>query len=312
MKASLPIRDPLIDRLKGFAIILVATGHLIQMQVNPQGFDSNLLFRVIYSFHMALFFFLSGVVFRLRPTSEEVLLSAKRLLIPFFVFFFIVSCNLDAQKFFASLCGYILNPQLGFWFLFVLAFIRVFCAIALNQTSSFARVVVFILLLATGLLTIKYFSMHYVLFYLPFFLCGYCFHQLDFKNNRVLSYLSKDHVRVIILCVLVIADLCILPYAHRNVDGLSISGFLLQKTVLAALGTAISYQLFSMVKLRLINKPLELAGRHSLFIYGLHLIFLPLYSYIGAYCLVPMVAIPILIERLYQRCTRIVFLFSSP
>ena len=307
MKASVHIRDPLIDRLKGFAIILVATGHLIQMQVDPQGFDANILFRVIYSFHMALFFFLSGIVFRLRPTREEVLLSAKRLLIPFLVFFFIVSCNLDAQKFIANLGRYLLNPQMGFWFLFVLAVIRVFCAIALNQNSSSATVLVSLLLLATGLLTIKYLSMHYVLFYLPFFLGGYCFHQLDFKTNRILSYLSKHDVGVILFCVLVIADMSILPYAHRNVDGLSMSGFLLQKTLLAALGTAISYKLFSMIKLRHINKPLELAGRHSLFIYGLHLLFLPLYSYIGAYCLVPMVAIPILIEKLYQRCASIVF-----
>lgn len=49
-----------IDRLKGFTIYLVVIGHLIQHNVSNS--CSNGLFNIIYSFHMPLFFFLSGYV----------------------------------------------------------------------------------------------------------------------------------------------------------------------------------------------------------------------------------------------------------
>lgn len=49
-----------IDAMRGFAIILVIIGHLIQTYYC--NVYSNAIFRVIYSFHMPLFFFISGCV----------------------------------------------------------------------------------------------------------------------------------------------------------------------------------------------------------------------------------------------------------
>ncbi len=51
-----------IDSLKGFAIILVVIGHVIQYYYCPTDFDNKILFRCIYSFHMPLFFIISGFV----------------------------------------------------------------------------------------------------------------------------------------------------------------------------------------------------------------------------------------------------------
>lgn len=48
-----------LDALRGFAILLVVVGHLIQY--NYQNALENTLFNAIYSFHMPLFFFVSGV-----------------------------------------------------------------------------------------------------------------------------------------------------------------------------------------------------------------------------------------------------------
>lgn len=53
-------RDASIDALRGFAILLVVFGHSLQF-TNPD-FDNNILFRIIYSFHMPLFMFISGYV----------------------------------------------------------------------------------------------------------------------------------------------------------------------------------------------------------------------------------------------------------
>lgn len=49
-----------LDNIKGFAILLVVLGHCIQFS-NPK-FDDDFLFRFIYSFHMPLFFMVSGYV----------------------------------------------------------------------------------------------------------------------------------------------------------------------------------------------------------------------------------------------------------
>ena len=65
-----------VDSLKGFAIILVVLGHI-----------SSPLSSLIYSFHMPLFFIVSG--FFLNPTNElksEIIKSFKRLFKPFFIY----------------------------------------------------------------------------------------------------------------------------------------------------------------------------------------------------------------------------------
>lgn len=46
-----------IDVLKGFAILLVVLGHAIYETYS----ENNIVFRMIYSFHMPLFMFLSGL-----------------------------------------------------------------------------------------------------------------------------------------------------------------------------------------------------------------------------------------------------------
>lgn len=54
-----------IDALKGFAIYLVVWGHALQFLRNGHDFWHNLpMFEFIYSFHMPLFFMLSGFFFR--------------------------------------------------------------------------------------------------------------------------------------------------------------------------------------------------------------------------------------------------------
>lgn len=60
-----------IDRLKGFAILLVVIGHVVQFLYCPNKFDTNIVFRFIYSFHMPLFFILSGMVTNLKLGSVE-------------------------------------------------------------------------------------------------------------------------------------------------------------------------------------------------------------------------------------------------
>ena len=63
-------RHQFLDIAKGLAIILVVVGHVIQG--SSEKFDDLLWFRVIYSFHMPLFVFLSGSVAAIAFSADEV------------------------------------------------------------------------------------------------------------------------------------------------------------------------------------------------------------------------------------------------
>lgn len=67
---NIQLRDQFLDIAKGLAIILVVVGHVIQG--SSEKFDDLLWFRVIYSFHMPLFVFLSGSVAAIVFSPERI------------------------------------------------------------------------------------------------------------------------------------------------------------------------------------------------------------------------------------------------
>lgn len=71
MLPNIKNRNQFLDIAKGLAIILVILGHTFQGL--SENFDDSLGFRVIYSFHMPLFIFISGMVFSvtLKKTAFE-------------------------------------------------------------------------------------------------------------------------------------------------------------------------------------------------------------------------------------------------
>lgn len=78
-----------IDTLKGFAILLVVMGHVCQMRFPISG---KWLADIIYSFHMPLFLFLSGLFARKaveavdnRQVNGYIIKKTRQLLVPFFV-----------------------------------------------------------------------------------------------------------------------------------------------------------------------------------------------------------------------------------
>ena len=58
-----------IDYAKGLAIICVVMGHILYFDIYDQHTETSPLFKFIYSFHMPLFFFLSGLVVSFTPKS---------------------------------------------------------------------------------------------------------------------------------------------------------------------------------------------------------------------------------------------------
>ena len=116
-------RNQTIDITRGYAILLVVIGHSIQYAY-LETMDENIIFRLIYSFHMSLFMFISGLAISYSKTEINLAWLRKRfhnLIIPFFAwavipFFFKRNWN----EFFLSLNQLLISPDHGLWFLLVL------------------------------------------------------------------------------------------------------------------------------------------------------------------------------------------------
>lgn len=112
-----------IDELRGLAIILVVIGHLIQFN----GFSTNNpVFEFIYSFHMPLFFSISGYitqkvtcVFNLRQLIIFIKKKFLALIIPLFTWSLIINPFFLADDWtllnFSHIWNIIISP--GLWFL---------------------------------------------------------------------------------------------------------------------------------------------------------------------------------------------------
>lgn len=124
-------RDSFLDISKGLAIILVVIGHVIQG--SAENFDDLIGFKIIYSFHMPLFIFLSGAVAAISFDAslvargmgqvflnglKKIRKAAIRLLIPF-----IAWCVLNqliyqhADSLISALLLAFRRPNTALWFL---------------------------------------------------------------------------------------------------------------------------------------------------------------------------------------------------
>ncbi len=191
--------NPYLDVLKGFTILLVVLGHSLQSFVPKGAFDQNILFRIIYSFHMPLFMFLAGAAgaYSLRPMNWKFLQRKFYMLVIPFAAWAILDYFLDStyqQELFKTyIHKLILSPDYGLWFLWIL-FLN-FCALALIKQLQrwfklYAYLIVWLVIYAlpTGSYGIGLMKWH-----LPFFLIGYLIY---FYRDSLAKYRKP----VLILC----------------------------------------------------------------------------------------------------------------
>ncbi len=82
-------RDDAFDVLKGIAIILMILGHC----------NVGHLRAFIFSFHMPLFFFVTGYFLKIRPLRIEIGISLKRLMVPYIFSVFFILTIISFQDF---------------------------------------------------------------------------------------------------------------------------------------------------------------------------------------------------------------------
>ena len=151
------------DNIKGFLILLVVLGHLLE-QI-PDG-KTSILYKLIYLFHMPLFVFCSGYLANYSPQK-----TVKRLLIPY-VILQILCCICTFQK------VQLTTPFWILWYLLALAVWRI--TIPFLDKCSKKRVPIAIVLLALcGCLfglddTVGYYgTLSRIIVFYPFFVAGY-------------------------------------------------------------------------------------------------------------------------------------------
>lgn len=119
------------DSLKGLLIILVVLGHAIQYTLGVHC-GSNHLWNIVYSFHMPAFMAVSGFV-AFRPSGggkitnrlSVIYRRMRQLIVPFFIWT-IVLMLVQSGISLENIKKYLIYPDNGLWFLWVLFFINVF------------------------------------------------------------------------------------------------------------------------------------------------------------------------------------------
>lgn len=306
MPSSMNSRNHFLDMAKGVAIILVVIGHTIQYR-NPD-FDNQLWFRVIYSFHMPLFIFLSGAVaslwfnpeafaqkpllINLKALSIRTYKAFTRLVIPFVCWGLIAAfIQKTEQPFISILVNLFRRPDTGLWFLICIfycifllnVFQAIFCCFQ-SLLSKIGRPLPF--KFSSNLVQILLFTFIWLLiqgrlgngsgFYSAktnfiYFLLGLIFFKFLMEHLKTYVYLGA------LLLFIWLAPLWHRTNTHNLLDASSLEPFAPQLVWFPFL-TALSGTLalvFLVQKLEGLNIPklnesLSFLGKLSLGIYALH------------------------------------------
>lgn len=257
-------RDLSIDIAKGIGILLIYFAHAVN-ECFPKS--------VIVAFHVPLFFFISGFLYRSGRYNFKSFFSrrVKSILIPLISFTFlglIIGLPLGLYEF--SIFEYDFLP--AHWFLFILFVVEMisFFITKLNHTQI---VLVVFLLSIIGFLVPQRFMPHSfnsVFHCSAFYLIGFLF---GYRWNKHINYFLKKYCFVIFPLSLLV--LCSMVFFFKiNMDlktNVMKGGYLLYfSSVVGILGTfALSNYL---INFRILRSVLGYLGKISICILGLHLI----------------------------------------
>ena len=259
-----------VDAAKGLGIIIVVLGHAIA-DTTPNVPIFGKIFQIIYSFHMPLFFFLSGFCGikalqkrQLHEKEEFILERFKRLMIPYF---FVGICYIPIKLFMADyvtkkidiqhivmgfLCGD--NPNSQLWTLYVLFLDAVFLCV-MSNAGKFSSHITFLLslIMAVSSVFLNNAFLKNFMFETLFYILGALFR----KNLSVAS--GKVHFGNHQLLVIVGGGILIALNMCMNIDGKNIF-----KILTAILGIMVVYGASHILEM---NKLLKELGKYSMDIY---------------------------------------------
>lgn len=214
------MREMWVDYSKGIGIILVVFGHVNRGLYSAGIYLSesiyNLTDSVIYSFHMPLFFFLSGLFFASsldRKGKKQFIISKiDTIVYPYIIWSLLqgsigvaLSHYTNTPSNLNDLFSLFTHPQAQFWFLYAL-FMVFIVATVLYKKDKFHFILPILIVLSIGLYIFQSsitnsFHLDYITNYMVFFLFG----SLAIRYSQTIASINVG-TTVAMLCVLVLLE----------------------------------------------------------------------------------------------------------
>ena len=171
------------DALRGLLILFVVLGHTLQ----HGDYENRMSWNVIYSFHMATFFVISGYVgYKKEYAISSLWGKARQLLLPFVTWTVLETFIRGAGP--SSLLNAVLKPDNSYWFVFVLFVILVLFTLTvvicqkLELKNDYLLWGVVILLVIVMVLTeLRLFGFQFISLYFGFYVLGYMLNKYKVK-----------------------------------------------------------------------------------------------------------------------------------
>ena len=272
-----------LDAVKGFAMLLVVMAHTIGWNFlkwedvvlfnieNPINvMNAGFIWQLIYSFHMALFFMISGYFLTVDYKCINIIIKkSKRLLLPYFVTGFLLL---------------IVRDYYGYWFLFSLWELSVIGAIlnviskTVNKKSNLVYdIFIFIsaYIVLRYLLKLPYFDNPIcdiekcTSYLLPFFL------GMIMRKYEQIRTILLNHLGIYIICFVFLFTWRYMPLLGVDKDGLIYRGgnYLANLFFLPIIGSIMIITIFKNGILKRFQSFFSNIGKSSLEIYIFHLFF---------------------------------------
>ena len=312
-----------IDAIRGFAIILVVMAHAIAWnypdwhkiclfnQTQPVNIMAGgVVWQVIYSFHMALFFMVSGYLSgNITINAQNIYTRIKgktiRLLLPYLTTGFFI---------------YLVRGNWGYWFLlslFEMSVLWIIMAMTLsliNPNKAFWKDILFILCiygLLRFLLLILPLSFRdinfgaFIKYYLPF-----CFGVITKRHMIIEDIIRKP------ICFTICLISFILLFITRYLTDYPLIYKVVEKadffcSILAILACTVVFHIFMKGILKKKEQFFAYIGKVSLPIYILHIVFVMQFSSVGLYILQQNVVTSITFQIVYSILLTIVAITCS-
>lgn len=279
-------RIEFVDAIKGFAIILMVAGHVIAWQMpdiwsvpmrelTSEQINASFLWRLIYSFHMPLFFMVSGYfAYKAEGGAKYAVWNkTKRLLVPYiFTGFFILAVR-----------GYY-----GFWFLlslFELSLFAIFFNELLPRINKSNKIYIDVIIVISLYILVRPLVFQsqvgdftkFTNYMLPFFY-GYLMNKYEVIRNLCFNKFTVLIVSFVILFANTfwMPNSSILCIIHR---ALSVLG----SHIIGIIGSLIFWEFFNCLENQKAKKILSVIGINSLEVYLLHMLFIPQIQEVGMF-----------------------------
>jgi fucose 4-O-acetylase-like acetyltransferase len=278
-------RDLVLDTIKAFATLLVIVGHVIQY--TNVDFDNSFFFKIIYSFHMPLFMFISGYLMPKITGEGFLLLKFRQLVVPFILWsVLLISLNNpvliqtgDIYQFLDRFYQLFLRPDDGgLWFLWVL-FLNVLVFTLLE--GKYRIILSFIIIAALTLL--QFINRDFTLFGLGLFRWHYFFFVFGFleRNEGILTKIKINNWIILIATLALMTQWDRVAITHYFGIAINSNGLIALVTLivkyLCALGAIVI--VFSLKRrLNITNRWINILSTESLAYYATQFLFFAFFA----------------------------------